>query len=572
MKPSLLTLTLTVLAATCLLQAQDGKAVYDKYCSQCHGDEGDGQGYATAFVQPKPRDFTTGVFKFRSTGNEYLPTDEDLTRVVRLGIPGTSMPAFGHIGEPAIKEVVTYIKTFFSDRIERDKEDGYYPPKTITIGKAPTVDADMIAAGREIYIANGCADCHGKEGRADGPSSPTLVDDYNVRIKAANLTTKWHFRGGSSLVDIYRAFSTGLAGTPMPSYQDSLTDEQRWQLAAFVYSLSPDEKPEAASQVVAAKVSELPADGDDPAWAGAEEAWFPLSGQVIWEPINTDPTIQAVRVKALHDGTNLALRVSWDDPSFSLEGMEAAAEATSDDEDDFWGDEPEETDTASEDDFWGDEDDGGDEGAVEEPVQIVDDRFAIQFPSGEAKSNEKPYFVMGNGKSGVNLWRWTNSKDLSETQAPEGEDPNWARYHVGYSGAAQLESILAKGPGSLTPFEADTGLTGKVTYENGTYTLVVTRPLISSEAMEVQVVEGSFIPIAFWAWDGARGEQDLKGALSAWYYLVLEQPIASNAWFKIAAAVVITLVLQWLAVIFARRRTMDRDPSAAPVLTEGVAE
>ena len=109
------------------VQAQDGKAAYDKYCSQCHGDNGDGEGYATPFVLPKPRDFTTGVFKFRSTGNEFLPTDEDLARVVRLGIPGTSMPAFDHIGEQAISDVVTYIKTFFAERIEQDKADGVYP-------------------------------------------------------------------------------------------------------------------------------------------------------------------------------------------------------------------------------------------------------------------------------------------------------------------------------------------------------------------------------------------------------------------------------------------------------------
>ena len=552
--------------------ADDGKAVYDKYCSQCHGEAGNGQGYATPHVLPKPRDFTTGVFKFRSTGNEYLPTDDDLARVVRQGIPGTSMPSFAHIGEPAIGDVVTYIKSFFQDRIERDTEDGYYPPKTITIGKAPAIDEGMVAAGRKIYIENGCADCHGKEGRADGPSAPALVDDYGVRIKPANLTTKWHFRGGSTLVDIYRAFSTGLAGTPMPSYQDSLSDEQRWQLAAFVYSLSPERKPEAASQIVAAKVAELPTANDDPAWDGAEEAWFPLAGQVIWEPVNTGPSIHAVRVKALHDGTHLTLRVRWDDPSFSLEGAEAAAPAAEDEEDDFWGsEEPEATETASEDDFWGDEDDG-EETHAEEVVQTVNDRFAIQFPSGEPKSNEKPYFVMGDSKSGVNLWRWTNGEDLAEQAAPEGEDPKWARYHVEHSGSAQLESLLGKGANSMTSLAPETALTGTVTYRNGTYTLLVTRPLISSDPTEVQMVEGSFIPIAFWAWDGSHGEQGLNGALSAWYYLVLEQPIASNAWLKVAAAVGITLLLQWLAVVFARRRTRSQEDPAVPSLAEGAAK
>ena len=35
-------------------QIDRGKVVYDKYCSQCHGYEGDGNGYATGRVLPGP--------------------------------------------------------------------------------------------------------------------------------------------------------------------------------------------------------------------------------------------------------------------------------------------------------------------------------------------------------------------------------------------------------------------------------------------------------------------------------------------------------------------------------------
>ena len=145
-------------------------------------------------------------------------------------------------------------------------------------------------------------------------------------------------------------------------------------------------------------------------------------------------------------------------------------------------------------------------------------------PSGEAKSNEKPYFVMGNSKSAVNLWRWTNSNDLARQDPPASDDAEWARYHVAYDGAAKLESLLAKGRTAIAPLASQDPLQGSLHYENGSYTLLVTRKLVSADATEIQMVQGSFIPMAFWAWDGHNGESDMKASLSAWYYLVLEQP------------------------------------------------
>ena len=39
-------------------QREAGKKLYEVNCSQCHGEKGDGQGIATPFLLPKPRDFT----------------------------------------------------------------------------------------------------------------------------------------------------------------------------------------------------------------------------------------------------------------------------------------------------------------------------------------------------------------------------------------------------------------------------------------------------------------------------------------------------------------------------------
>src|SRR4051794_39315174 len=77
------------------VQAQDaarGKAVYEKWCLECHGETGEGNGAAAKFMLPPPRNFTQAVYQIRSTASGELPTDEDMQRVVDEGMPGTAMP------------------------------------------------------------------------------------------------------------------------------------------------------------------------------------------------------------------------------------------------------------------------------------------------------------------------------------------------------------------------------------------------------------------------------------------------------------------------------------------------
>src|SRR6187399_2797008 len=75
-------------------QPAPGKAVYDARCAECHGATGKGDGPAAAYLMPRPRDFTTGKYKIRSTETGTSPTDDDLLRSVRQGLYGTAMPAW----------------------------------------------------------------------------------------------------------------------------------------------------------------------------------------------------------------------------------------------------------------------------------------------------------------------------------------------------------------------------------------------------------------------------------------------------------------------------------------------
>jgi len=93
-------------------QRESGKKLYLKYCSQCHGEKGDGEGYASPHLYPKPRDFTSGKFKIRTTPSGKLPTDADLHHIIKVGMPYTSMPAWPHLTDAEIDNLVAYVKSF----------------------------------------------------------------------------------------------------------------------------------------------------------------------------------------------------------------------------------------------------------------------------------------------------------------------------------------------------------------------------------------------------------------------------------------------------------------------------
>ena len=87
-------------------QRAQGEKLYGKYCSQCHGETGNGVGPATGRVKPAPRDFTSGKYKFRTTPSGLLPTDADLYKVIKDGLPYTSMPGWPNFSDTDIQKAV----------------------------------------------------------------------------------------------------------------------------------------------------------------------------------------------------------------------------------------------------------------------------------------------------------------------------------------------------------------------------------------------------------------------------------------------------------------------------------
>ena len=98
-----------------------GGARYQKLCSQCHGEKGDGNGVAAARLLPRPRDFTAGKFKVRTTPSGSLPTDADLLRIIKNGMPYTSMPGWSHLPESDLQELLAAVKSFSPDFADPSK-------------------------------------------------------------------------------------------------------------------------------------------------------------------------------------------------------------------------------------------------------------------------------------------------------------------------------------------------------------------------------------------------------------------------------------------------------------------
>lgn len=219
---------------------EHGKAVYLRRCVGCHGEKGDGKGPSpstVAFGIAQPRDFTAGVFKFRTTPTGSLPLDSDIYRTITTGIRGTAMPPWFNLPEDDRWDVIHYIKTF-----SPDFED-FPPEQPIVIPRPPRPTPELIAHGKQVFADMKCWECHGNEGKGDGPKSDTLKDDFGVRIPPANFTNGI-FKSGPRPEDIFRTFMTGLSGTPMPSFSDSFTSpDDGWALTFYVLSLSADVNP-----------------------------------------------------------------------------------------------------------------------------------------------------------------------------------------------------------------------------------------------------------------------------------------------------------------------------------------
>lgn len=210
----------------------EGRRLYGALCSSCHGDTGQADTPLAADLDPAPRDLTGCNFKLRSTEAGDLPTPHDLLRSLYVGLPGSAMPSFGDLlSLPALRALVQQVQL----RCSRFAEEEAGQPLAILDG--PGSREASRSRGQEIFRREGCASCHGTEGKGDGPAAARLTDGRGRAIRPRD-HTRGVFRSGFRAADIYRAFSTGFAGTPMPALPDGVPARDRWDLTRYIVSLS----------------------------------------------------------------------------------------------------------------------------------------------------------------------------------------------------------------------------------------------------------------------------------------------------------------------------------------------
>ncbi len=204
-----------------------GARVFAQHCAVCHGPNGHGNGPAAPSMFPRPRDFSSGLFKYKSTASGEPPTDEDLLRAIRDGLPASAMPYFaGLLSTEELNAVVEQVKSY-STALSK-------PGRPIEIPAATPSTPESVARGKALFASQGCAACHGDDGRG----GLRYEDGSGHAVFARDLTAPWAFRGGSRSQDVWLRLTTGIAPGPMPAYANVLPPAARWDLVNFVASIA----------------------------------------------------------------------------------------------------------------------------------------------------------------------------------------------------------------------------------------------------------------------------------------------------------------------------------------------
>jgi len=508
---------------------EQGRSIYFRRCSFCHGLLGDGNGPAADYLDPRPRDFTLGTFKFRTTQSGELPTDEDLFRTVSRGLSGTGMQAFDDdlikngLSEQERWAVIYYIKTFVPE-FEDPEFDPY--KSVIELPKdMPPFSEELAARGKEVFKKAKCWECHGETGRGNGQEAFDRTDDWGFPIRIRNVTHPWKIKAGGEVIDIFTRFSTGINGSPMPSFIEGIPEvSDRWALANFIKSL---QHKLTSRRVMKGLLLEgaLPDDPQSDVWSGAEAMDIRLTGQVVAAPRWQNPSIELVIVRAVYNEEEIAFLLQWDDPFKDVNHNK-----------------DEEFDPAE----------IGKVGAfnsyvnpnetVIRQLKTFRDSIALQFPVKPVKGTRKPHFFRGDSSNPVNLWVWKS--DLADQGQPAAEEANARGW---------------KQPPRIQDDEQQQVIASAV-WDDGRWSVVMKRKRMTDDRGDVQFPKGQFIPLALNAWDGSNGEHGRVMSLSSWYNVLLEAPTPVTVYIYTVLAFLITGALGlWL--VRKVREDEDKDDS-----------
>jgi len=249
---------------------------YEQYmlnCYACHGENGDGQGPAAAYLRPPPRDFRQGLFKFGGVSAGELPHTQNLVRLVKRGLTGTAMLPWD-LPDESLAAAIEYIKTFTNSPTgeESDTHSHRWQDPDEELGEPLKLSQDpwkgqakeALTRGEKVYHATAqCSRCHpayatrsaivaynkemlGTETTsfADNMYRSYLRDsDYGVKILPIDFiyhpikTLHPDDSKGQQIEQLYLTIGAGIGGTAMPAWKGSLEERDLWALAYYVQDL-----------------------------------------------------------------------------------------------------------------------------------------------------------------------------------------------------------------------------------------------------------------------------------------------------------------------------------------------
>ncbi|MFQ5411896.1 MAG: ethylbenzene dehydrogenase-related protein [Phycisphaerae bacterium] len=510
-----------------------GRAIFKTQCVICHGESGDGAGKFAYLMNPRPRDFRQGKFKLATTQNR-IPSDEDLLRTISRGMPGSAMPPWAHLPLADLRALVKYVRQIHKDAVrdELDKgvADGTYtrqelpaelarrtqPGPPIVVPSEPLFDDLRWFRGRRIYL-EACGSCHGVDGNPVPEEIKFDEEGYPVPPRSF---VRGIFKGGSGGHQLYARIMKGMPGTPMPASEGNYTDDEVWDLIHYTQSLARPGSQERAQlrqgTIVAPNIhGTLPAGPREEGWHQARPLYVALTP--LWW---CEDRIEGLVIQALHNDEQLAIRLSWLDPT-------------------------------------------ADDRAVRQTE--FRDAVAIQF----SLSSDPPFYMGNRGEhGGVNIWMWKadrqrdiasgyqdvddaypgrvadmypeqrfHLKDMSVVEWPYGDISDHNEEFITARGAGNLvasddiktpvECLVARGPGTLSgkPAQQQT-VQGQAVYERGIWTVQLQRNMDFAKAKghadERIFKSGDYLPVSFAIWNGAAGDRDGKKNISIWQKLVIE--------------------------------------------------
>jgi DMSO reductase family type II enzyme heme b subunit len=522
-----------------------GKRVYFTKCVWCHGVDGAGDGPGADRLWPRPRNFNQGTFKIRHTASGELPLfdakkpiagQNDLFETVTHGLPGSAMPPWeGILTEEQRLQVLSFVTTqLVKDRKFTDKQSETQTVLQLADLKPKPATDESKKRGSELVVEKKCVECHGMEGRGDG-NAFNLKDDWGFAIQPANWHKCWNFRGSRqdpySVGNIFRTFSTGVNGTPMPSFADNTTVDERWDIANFVNSLCErdaegnplpidplTDKPKINFVIPSDPVEgEIPAEIEADAWQKAPKRYVAMGGQITHKPRNFVNRIDDIWVRSLYNDQHIVYLLEWDDRTKSVAEGKLP-----------WSPVEVNIDIKEQDPKTGEE---GSIAANQNKYAVYNDAIAIETPVKwkELPAPIKPRYLFGtNEQFPVDIVKWEADGSIRAFLGT-----GWDQDFVERDTYEENLKVL------------------KGEWNNGRWYVMIQRPLGNKKDQDYDedtfFEVGQYIPTVFFAWDGHNGDAGRKMAVSAFYYTFMNPPIPQETYiYPVVIAFGVVLLEGWV--------------------------